>query len=97
MFARQTGKPSTMDELLTVEEAAKLLKVSAKTIRRWYQEGKIPCYRLGYRTVRIFPSEVESYLQRKKSGTPKPRGKPGKISEAVFDLPPAGVGDSLWE
>lgn len=34
-------------ELLTVDEAAELLRVTAQTVRRWVAEGRLPALRLG--------------------------------------------------
>lgn len=38
---------------LTVAEAAREVKVSEKTIRRWYSTGRLPVDRVGPRLVRI--------------------------------------------
>jgi|RhiMetdeSRZDD1v2_1073273.scaffolds.fasta_scaffold2852332_1 excisionase family DNA binding protein len=41
------------DDLLTTEQAAELLQLSPRTLRRWRTEGKGPPYiRLGARRVR---------------------------------------------
>lgn len=44
--------------LLTVHEAASLLRVSELTIRRWIWAGKLPATRLG-RLVRIKQADLE--------------------------------------
>ncbi|HWP91774.1 MAG TPA: MEDS domain-containing protein [Thermodesulfobacteriota bacterium] len=41
-------------KFLTTEEAAKLLKVSEASIRRWSNQGKLKCYRIGGRGERRF-------------------------------------------
>lgn len=46
-------------EDLTKQEAAKLKKVSVKTIERWISEGRIEAYRYGPRLVRINPESLE--------------------------------------
>lgn len=46
----QEGSP---DDLLTIPEAAELLKVSAVTISRWRRQGKLQAYKVGPRAVRI--------------------------------------------
>lgn len=40
-------------DLLTVPEAATVLKVSPVTVSRWLRQGRLPAYRLGPRAVRI--------------------------------------------
>ncbi|TAK35106.1 MAG: DNA-binding protein [Chloroflexota bacterium] len=52
MFAHQD------DELLTMAEAARILKVSVVTIKRWLKQGIIPAYRVGPRYVRIRRSDL---------------------------------------
>jgi len=41
------------DELLTVAEAAELLKVTRHTIYRWIAEGRLPAVRYSPRVLRI--------------------------------------------
>jgi excisionase family DNA binding protein len=41
------------DELLTVAEAAKLLKVTRHTIYRWVAEGRVPAVRHSRRVIRL--------------------------------------------
>ena len=48
----------TQDRPLTYEEAAKIAKVSAKTVRSW----PVKRARLGHRTVRIMLSDLLAYL-----------------------------------
>ena len=86
-----------MDELLTVAEAAIILKVSIKTVRRLYQDGKLECYRLGYRTVRLSRSAVDAYMMRMKNSAPKVLSRAVKIPDRLFELPPAGVDGPLWD
>lgn len=40
-------------DLLTVADAARLLKVSTVTIKRWLKQGRLRAYRVGPRAVRI--------------------------------------------
>lgn len=46
------------DELLTVAEAAALLKVSQVTLRRWIKQGRLAACRVGPRAVRIRRRDV---------------------------------------
>ena len=41
------------DDLLTIAEAAELLKVSAVTVSRWRRQGRLPTLKVGPRAVRI--------------------------------------------
>ncbi len=45
-------------DLLTVAEAATVLKVSPITIHRWLKQGRLTAYRVGPRAVRISSSEL---------------------------------------
>jgi excisionase family DNA binding protein len=38
---------------LSLEEAAEVMSVSVKTIRRWIAAGTLPAYRCGKRAIRI--------------------------------------------
>jgi len=45
---------TTLDaDLLSVEEAASLMRVDRSTIRRWISSGALPGYRVGRRYVRV--------------------------------------------
>jgi excisionase family DNA binding protein len=45
---------TTLDtELLTLAEAAALLKVNSFTLRRWIDQGILPAYRVGQRRLRV--------------------------------------------
>ena len=41
------------EELLTVAEAARILKVKPSTLRQWVREGRCPSYKLGPRATRF--------------------------------------------
>jgi excisionase family DNA binding protein len=52
-------RPMNSDlDLLTLGEAAKLLKVSIVTLRRWIKQGRLPAYHVGPRKVRIKRSDL---------------------------------------
>ncbi|WP_082909445.1 helix-turn-helix domain-containing protein [Mycolicibacterium iranicum] len=65
---RAVTKSHDRDELLTINEAAELLKVHHRTIRRFITTGRLPGYHLTARTVRLRRSDVEKLL------TPIPTG-----------------------
>jgi excisionase family DNA binding protein len=53
-------------ELLTVAEAAKYLRVSIDTIRRWCRSGELPCKNLGDRAgYRIKREDILAFLDRR--------------------------------
>lgn len=47
------------EELLTVQEAATRLKVSAVTVKRYLKQGRLRAYRVGPRAIRIRRDDVE--------------------------------------
>ncbi|GAA4453066.1 excisionase family DNA-binding protein [Phytohabitans houttuyneae] len=49
------------DEMLTIEEAAARIKMSARYVRRLIAERRIPFHRLG-RSVRIHPADLASFV-----------------------------------
>ena len=49
------------DEALTVEEAAALMKMSSRYVRRLVAERRIPFHKLG-RSVRLLASDVRAHI-----------------------------------
>ena len=45
---------ATTDDLLDIREAARLLRVSETSLRRWTNAGRLPCLRIGGRQERRF-------------------------------------------
>ena len=72
MFARGVGKDAAAamsairthahDPLLSVEQAAEFLGVSAYTVRQWARERRIPAIRLG-RYWRFRQSSLDAWIQ----------------------------------
>jgi excisionase family DNA binding protein len=54
---------SRNDELLTIKEAAALLKMSVVTVRRWLKQGRLVGYRVGPRSIRLRRCDVEVLLE----------------------------------
>lgn len=50
-------------EILTLNEAAELLRVSYSTLRNWIKRGKIPVLNEG-RTYRIKKSDIEKRFRK---------------------------------
>ncbi|MCW2736817.1 MAG: binding protein excisionase family [Nocardioides sp.] len=49
---------------LSIEEAAEVMSLSTKTIRRRISDGSIPAYRCGRRNIRIRLDELEAAFRR---------------------------------
>ncbi len=47
-----------LPELLTIQQAAKLINVHPNTLRNWEKEGKIAVVRIGSRRDRRFPKSA---------------------------------------
>ncbi|HET8603768.1 MAG TPA: helix-turn-helix domain-containing protein [Marmoricola sp.] len=56
---------------LSLEEAAEVMSLSVKTIRRRISDGTIPAYQCGKRPIRIRLDELEAALQRIPSARPR--------------------------
>jgi len=52
-------------KILTVKEAAKLLKVSLRTLMRWCENGEFPAFQLGVQW-RVNEDDLRSYIDRQK-------------------------------
>lgn len=50
------------NDLLTIPEAADMLRVSAVTVSRWLKQGRLPAYRVGPRAVRIRRVDIDQVL-----------------------------------
>ena len=60
-----------MDDLLTVKEAAELLKLTPMTVYRAVEEGRLQHLRFG-RTIRIPREALNSFLKTPEPTAPKP-------------------------
>ena len=54
-----------MGTLITAEQLGERLSLQPGTIKRWTQEGIIPCLRLSGKVVRFDPIEVEAALKER--------------------------------
>ena len=55
--------PPVGDEVLTVQEVAKYLKVTTKTVYDLIRQGSLPSFRVG-RAVRCRESAVEAFIEK---------------------------------
>lgn len=53
---------ATQDRLLTADEAADVLHVSAYVVRQWAREHRIPAIRLGQRYWRFRRSSLDAWI-----------------------------------
>lgn len=60
MLTRHTQVPV----YLSIEQAANVMSLSTKTIRRRISDGTIPAYQCGRRPIRIRLDELEAALRR---------------------------------
>ena len=51
--------------LLTMEQVAKRLGVSLKTVYRWIDSGELPVSLIGQRTYRIFEKDLIDFIYSK--------------------------------
>ena len=51
------------DDILTIEEVAKVLKVSKRTVYRWIDTGELKTARIGRKTYRVFESELKRFIK----------------------------------
>ena len=55
-----------LPQLLTLEQAAEILNLSQKTLRRRIDEGQLPVIRDG-RIVRVHPRNLDRYISARRS------------------------------
>jgi excisionase family DNA binding protein len=69
-------QPSTLEKLLSPDEAATVLGVHIQTLRGYIRTGKLPAFRVaGERALRVRRTDLEALLQHldpKKGATPAP-------------------------
>lgn len=51
-------------DILTMEEVAKRLKVSLKTVYRWIKSGRLAASQVGYKTYRIFEIDLIKFMYK---------------------------------
>jgi excisionase family DNA binding protein len=57
--------------LLTVEEVAKQLRVSAETVRAWIRAGELEAIDVG--KYLIYPTDLEDFKERRRTGRKRKR------------------------
>ena len=52
------------DDILTIEEVSKVLKVSKRTVYRWIDTGDLKVAKIGRKTYRIFESDLRKFINK---------------------------------
>ncbi|MAF13635.1 MAG: excisionase [Parcubacteria group bacterium] len=60
-------------DLLTMEQVAKRLGVSLKTVYRWIDSGELPVSQIGKRTYRIFERDLVKFIYSRRINKGKKR------------------------
>ena len=55
-----------MEQYLNTKQVAEMLGLSILTVRDLVKDKKIPCYKLGHRTVRFIPSEIDDWVKTRR-------------------------------
>ncbi len=55
-----------MEELLTADEVAHILKVSPSAVFKWAKRGVIPSYRVNERCLRFKMPDIEAFVEKGK-------------------------------
>jgi len=48
--------------ILTLEEVAKIMKVSLKTVYRWVASKKLRAAKIGHKTYRVLEKDLRSFI-----------------------------------
>lgn len=59
------------DELLTIEEVARMLKVSERHVFRLMERGELSVVKNGRKFTRILRSDLENYINRHRTESPQ--------------------------
>ena len=79
---------SEADELLDIEQAAQFLNVSATSLRRWTNAGRLACLRVGRRRERRFRrADLLAFMENQPAGgqAGAPRSSPPHPAHTVID------------
>ena len=84
------------EDLLTIAEAAEILKVSTVTLSRWRRQGRLPTLKVGPRAVRIRRSDLDLISQPYRGPVssldqPQSAPTPAVPSQPIAPPPPIAV------
>ena len=52
-----------MNELLSLRQAARKIGVADRVIRQAVRSGELPAFKLGQRTLRVKPTDLDTWIQ----------------------------------
>ena len=55
-----------MTELLSLRQAARKIGVADRVLRQAVRSGDLPAFRLGQRTMRVKPADLEDWIQNRR-------------------------------
>lgn len=70
-----SDSPNDVSDVLTVDEAATLLRLHVKSLYKLIDEGRIPCVRLSRRRIRLLRSSLLAWLKGHETGSPQRRNR----------------------
>lgn len=78
-------RPDDGSELLNIKEAAALLKVSEASLRRWTNEGRLACLRIGAKRERRFRREDLMSFMENREAAPTPLTTSNRPTEVLLE------------
>jgi excisionase family DNA binding protein len=73
----------TLEDILTPEEAATLLKIDIKKLKRLIKRGEIPARKVGRGDYRLKGSAIKKWLEDWTPNTFDPNKRAGEILEGI--------------
>jgi excisionase family DNA binding protein len=76
-------------ELFTVQETARMLKVSPLTVRRYIADGRLPAVKVG-RSVRVRKEVLDQFIKpiepKARKGRSAARGRPTSAEDPIWNI-----------
>lgn len=73
--------PATITcQLVSLNDAAEILAVSTKTVRRYISEGHLDAVRLGHKTLRVRVDSIERLIDARPVGGAARNGRRGRAT-----------------
>ena len=59
-------------ELISIRQAARLLRLAERALRQAVRSGELPAYKLGERTIRVDMADLQQWVQGKRVDSWRP-------------------------